>query len=424
MQSILYFAYIYRKPQDIEYFRILSNLLEKEGFQWRGIHLGVPCEDNVGYSVETIPSHCRIGDCSNEIVIDNPVPDAIKVAADMEYGASGGSIPLADIKSTLTAFAEYCDELLSKVKPFLVVIGHQFSGHHHIIRWLCEERNIRFIYHHAGVLPGTVVFEPFGQMAESWLCRQSELFQSLPVTDADMNLAHRYLEYVRKNPILRPGRKDIKTIRRCSKLEQARTQNRRIVLYAGINDFRTGVCPKSYPRSSWHSPQYEGTGDALHSLLALSGKLNFHILFKPHPSVTFQEEKWRNLSEHPSLSVFPEDSLDELFRLSDCVATIVSQIAYEALIAGLPVLLAGRMQLSGKGLCVEAINGDLEKAVINLLSWERKEHLLLEHVARLLIYYVHPWDAGLRCFLESDVSDAAKRIIELAHGRYYQRLDT
>jgi len=289
--------------------------------------------------------------------------------------------------------AEFFNDLITKLKPSLCIIWHQFNGTSMILTDLCKAKNIPYVYGHLGVLPGTVVFEPNGQMAESWVSLEKEKFCSLEVLPEDIEKATDYIRFVRKKKMDRKKQR-----LKCSvheKIAQHRKRGRKVIFYAGQNDYRSGMLPRSLKNSHIHSPHYLSTIQALKHLEEISIKKNWGIIFKPHPNI---ESKYINktnmFGDHIDMVIGA--NIFNCICQSDVTVTILSSVGYQSLIHGKPVLQLGNSQLSGMG-CIyeissrEGIDILLEKAIDEGFA-DCQKVAWINHVARLLRYYLFAYD--------------------------------
>lgn len=302
----------------------------------------------------------------------------------------------------------YIEEELKRFKPDLVILWHQFSSYHHIIASWCETNAVPIVYGEHGVLPGSWCFEFQGQMGESWIARDPERFRALPLDQRDRHQADEYLEYAVSN---RMNRKTGMISVSEAGLEDTLTQDARPkILYAGINDFKTGLQPFSRRRSLQHSGDFISTEAGLMALLPLARKNGWQVLFKPHPSIRHDAQALDAYADCLAIIDKRVDLVD-LLKYSDALATIVSQSAYMGLLHNIPVVLMGRMQLSGSGLVQEAcFRSDLEAALRRALPPEPKQHdpdALRDHVARLIRYYVMSDTYGEASLFRHDLSNLA-----------------
>lgn len=311
-------------------------------------------------------------------------------------------------------YKQYITHELKRFSPDLVVLWHQFNAYHYLIEDWCQTRGVPVLYGEHGVLPGSWCFEFGGQMAESWISRDPGAFRALPVDAGDLDRARGYLAHAVDTRMNRkaPGL----TAAEAGLADRLTADPRPKILYAGVNDYKAGLQPFSQHRTLRHTGDFISTPAGLEALLPLARKNGWHILYKPHPSIKHHPDA---LSAHQDyLSVIDKRvDLVDLLQYADALATIVSQSAYMALMHDTPVVLMGRMQLSGSGLVEEALyRRDLEAAVKSALAGgdhETRRARLEEHVARLLRYYVISAEYGEHAPFPHDLSGFAGSILQL-----------
>ncbi len=335
---------------------------------------------------------------------------AFREAVAAERETNGSSLSVASTR--LGFFQVALQRILRDNDPCLCVLWHQFNGFHLLLNELCESEGLPVVYAEYGSLPGTVVFETDGQMAESRVTTESEVFQSLQVGIAETQRAAQYLETVRAEKRSRKPRTSEVDLRPC--VEAARTQGRRIVFFAGQNDAQTGMLPRWSERAKRHSPTYADTTDCLRHLVRLAEQNDWQIMFKAHPL----DDSDHAGIESEYLDIVPGADIFDCIEQSDVTVTILSQTAYLALIHERPVVLLGRNQLSGKGCVYEghgreetltSIESALERGFTDAQRLERNLHF-----AQLLTYSLFSLDEDLVPNLERDVDVVAAYLVEIA----------
>ncbi|BAM02596.1 hypothetical protein [Phycisphaera mikurensis] len=238
------------------------------------------------------------------------------------------------------------------------VVWNQFSAVSRAVVAVCERRGVPVRYAHEGVLPGSLVIEAGGQMADSPLAQQAA--DPPPVTDAELAATRAYLVRV---AAARTSRKPPEQAADAAALDGLEGP---VLFYAGQNDEAAGFWPRSLPRARHHSPSFASTEDALAALQEVARVRRFTVLFKPHPSRR-ERHGDRPLGGvlDPAVTRYaPGADVFGCIDRADAVATIVSQVAYLALIRATPVLLLGRMPLTGWGCCTELAARDRLPAAV------------------------------------------------------------
>jgi len=172
----------------------------------------------------------------------------------------------------------------------------------------------------------------------------------------------------------------------------------------------TGIQPRSLKSSTWHSPYAQSSEEALSIVAATCKDNKWHVLYKPHPQA--RHDCYSVNNNH--VTVLPDISIYELLTICDVCITIVSQVAYEACILNKPVVLMGRLQLTGKDIAFEALDENSLQLQINAAITEgysaHLESKFIDHTARLLRYYLFGFDPAITGIIGRTCRDAAKYI--------------
>uniref|UniRef100_UPI003B52B7AB capsular polysaccharide export protein, LipB/KpsS family n=1 Tax=Roseovarius indicus TaxID=540747 RepID=UPI003B52B7AB len=312
----------------------------------------------------------------------------------MDYCASlrqgdKAELPFSVHQQFAHLFYEYIIPELKSIRPELVVLWHQFNAFHYVIEDWCRKNGVEIVYGENGVLPGSWCFEYGGQMAESWIAQHPKAFKALPIVQDDIDRARAYLEHCRTTGLNRKGQGQ--QLSGTALADWLAADDRPTILYAGINDSKTGVFPFKRDRSLKHVQEFITSEHGLEAIVNLARAKNWRVIFKPHPSVNVPVG--HGLDDGRHLAIADRDiGLVDLIKQVDVVTTIVSQSSYMSLIHGKPCVLMGRMQLSGSGLVEEALfSQQLHRAVSKCLQQgftDSMEQAFERHVARLLRYYV------------------------------------
>ncbi|KUP93558.1 capsular polysaccharide export protein, LipB/KpsS family [Tritonibacter horizontis] len=326
-----------------------------------------------------------------------------------------------DCYTSLYMYREYIEQELERFAPDLVILWHQFNAYHYAIADWCQRTGVPVMFGENGVLPGSWCFEFKGQMAESWIAQQPDVFKALPITQSDREHAASYL---RQTITARTNRKgqglSLHEVGQAAALSE---DQRPKLIYAGVNDFKTGLQPFTKRRTLKHTGDFVSTEIGLEALLPLARKNDWHILYKAHPSIKHASPGLEHYSDCLTVIDKRVDLID-LLDQADALVTIVSQSAYMALIHDTPVVLMGRMQLTGSGLVEEApYRAELERAIQTALADKGKEtrpDMLRDHVARLMKYYVIAPDYDQPGMFRYDLSDVASTVLAAIQGQKNQ----
>jgi len=304
----------------------------------------------------------------------------------------------------------YFEEVLDRTRPALCLLWHQFNAPHTLLAELCEERKLPVVFAEYGLLPGTVAFDARGQMAESWVAAESPRFCALPVDGDDLDRARSYLERVAREGRNRKPQQARAAVTQA--LLARRREGRTMVFYAGQNDAGAGMIPRDSTRARLHSPLYRSTEDGLAHLADLAGRNDWRVLFKPHPMASPPPA----LAPAQPVDVLTGADLSTCMDASACTVTILSQVAYQALIRGHPCVLLGRSPLSGKRCAYEVATRDdaeetIRRAIAKGFTDAQREAWLL-HVAQLCRYQLFAFDEDLGSAVGRGAEQAALDLVE------------
>jgi len=412
---ILYMAYITRKPLHCEYFEKVAKALREDhgidfvGFDLRGKEDGAPSflQDTMRWSRIHPLLLPMVGGLFGG---DHP-------AWDQAMGIEAGfkKIP-AKGQAGLSGFSARFKQVLARHKPSLLLLGHQFSGPHWVAADLARRLGMPVAFDHPGVLPGTMCQEFGGQMGESWVAEEPEKLLSLPLDEEDLRVADDYLDHYCGHRDTKARHPQMQAPQVYEAIDRARAQGKRLLFYAGINDYRTGMLPRDLPKAKWHSPYVESTEDGLERLLAYCRQRgDVQLVFKPHPSLDAEYLDKYDLDKEP-LIVAVGANIYDVIEKTDATASICSQVLYEACLRNRPAIPMGRLQMIGYGFAHEALREEdlgpaIEAALSEGFSPERAEKFR-QHVARLLKYYLFGWLEPASGIMTRGPAEAAKLLAE------------
>ncbi len=336
----------------------------------------------------------------------------LRSAVEMDAGYFGIDSETA-ARKTLSA-AGYIREVLEREDAALCILWHQFNGVSLAVAEHCKAVNLPYLFAHLGPLPGTIIFEPQGQMAESRICTENERFLALPVSDDDLTQAQRYLDHLRETRADRKAQTEDPTITQA--IGECRTKYNHVVFYAGQNDLRSGITPNSYPNKALHSPFLDNTAQGLTELKGWAQAHHCCVLAKPHPLDRTRKQLLKLHQPDSGIQVLEGANIFECLEASDVVVTILSTSSYLALIHGKPVVLLGKSLLNGKGCCyevdtLEALAPTLDRALSDGFT-EVQQERWLNHVAQLIRYYLFAYSEDAESRIGRGPACAAAHILE------------
>jgi len=376
---------------------------------------GHPVEGNV-MTRRFDPSSAASRSVKQELYDDLSRDRVVQNAVALEAGFL--SLPENDAAERLFSPAAAIIASFIEERPCLALIWHQFNGISMLVTRFCRSHGIPFLYVHLGPVPGVIVFEPDGQMAESWIVRENRRFMRLPLSQDDLNRSAAYLEWVREHFLDRKRQPEPGTLEYT--LRGRANTDRPVIFYAGQNDYRTGMTPRCLPDAKWHSPLYGNTVEALQHLAGIAAKQKWTVLFKPHPNLK-DAGLAPSLPHAETVVAAPGANLFECILHSDVTVTILSTSAYQALIHRRPVVLLGRMPLTGKRCAYEVpakclAAHTIRRALRNGFTAEQ-EQFWQRHLAQVLKYYVFAFDEGMEAIIGRDARQASGYLVSILQGK-------
>lgn len=281
-------------------------------------------------------------------------------------------------------------KLLAEIlKPKILIVHNKLYPMHDVMMHVCEELGVKTLFFEFGALPGTFALEDVGQMGGSRVAIEYDKFKALSVGSEDLEKAKEVCRYLKESGLNRNQQPDNGA--KQSLINRLNT-NRPIILYAGQNDYDSGICPYKPYSKALHSPIFTNSNEAAIYLAKLAKKYDWNLIYKPHP---LPVKHGRCLNEGlPDNVIWISDiDINDIIDMADVVVTILSQVGDVSLIRGKATVMLGYTQLKGKGCCYEAfdeslIEETLKKAVEQGFTPEQKK-AFIRHVAQVLKYYLY-----------------------------------
>lgn len=282
---------------------------------------------------------------------------------------------------------QYMEELVDSMHPEIVILWNEFYAVHELIKYVCIKKGIPVKYIEFGNLPGTVQFDGQGQMGESWVACESDIFQELPICQKDVVEAKKIWKFLydsKANRKKQPKTDILENIGAYGNLA------RPVIVFAGQNDYESGIQPYTYKTEKYHSPIFVSSNEAAVYLYELCKKRGWSYIYKPHPIMAGNEDFHRLPKD---MVLIKRADINDIVDIADVVVTILSTTAYVSLIRNKATLMLGYTQLKGKGCTYEAfkkedIEGKLEAALENGFCEEQRT-AFLKHLALMAKYYLY-----------------------------------
>lgn len=283
----------------------------------------------------------------------------------------------------------YIRKALTILSPKYILLWNEFYAYHHIFKAVCKELNIKIYYLEFGSLPGTFSIECLGQMGESFPGKKNKEFMKFPLKKNDISEAINVLDYMKNSKInrnIQPINNNINSIK--SRLKK----DRPTILYAGVNDYESGLFPYTENTQKYHSPYIKSSYEGAKIIAEIAKRNNWNFIYKPHPRIEIISPS-NTYDFDENVIIANSVDINEVIEVSDVIVTILSQVSYTALINEKATVMLGYTQLKGKGCCYEAFSEDqlessLVKAIKNGMTKEQKE-AFIKHVAQMLKYNLY-----------------------------------
>ena len=232
----------------------------------------------------------------------------------------------------------------------------------------------------------------------------------LPVTDNEIVEAKKVIGFMNESKLNRnvqPINNNIDLIK--EKLKP----NRPTILYAGVNDYESGLTPYTNETQKYHSPYIKSSNDGAKKILKFAKKNNWNFIYKPHPRVHIFSGD--NYEFDKDVIIAKDVDINDVIDISDVVVTILSQVSYASLIREKATVMLGYTQLKGKGCCYEAFQEEiLEKTLTDAIDkgyTEKQRSAFEKHVAQMLKYNLYN-DLTIKAIEYGQQIEAAADFIE------------
>jgi ADP-heptose:LPS heptosyltransferase len=315
------------------------------------------------------------------------------------------------IKLIVHLSIDYIKFLFQSHKPSQLLLWNQFTTWNVLIAHYAQRFSIPIRYMEHGPLPGSLCFDRQGQMGESWPATAPEEFNSLEFSSAEIACMGRHIEMLRQSGANRRPQPKGSVREKLLRFQK----NRPLLLYAGQNDFESGILPYTEKSRQYHSPIFESSRAALEYLDRLAKKKNWALIYKPHPYLVPNEEQIKRLKLSPNTIMIPTADINELIDLADVTITILSTVSYLALIRKKPVVMLGYTQLRYANATYNAFHLDeVERGIQAALRQGYTADQIqgfTAHAARLAKYYLYDGKSDIAVPYSKDVSELADEIV-------------
>lgn len=317
--------------------------------------------------------------------------------------------PWSDVeKQTIDEVAKI-ETVIKAVKPSLVLLWHQWNSLAVLGRAVADRHGIPSAIIHEGMIPGTMTIDVQGMMAESDSTGVRLNARGRDVKPYFDQARHLIAEIKTKGLDRKPS---AGTSAASQIIQAQRKRGIKTVFYAGVNDWQSGNLPADHPRAKVHSPYFMDTIDGLKALLGVAERMEFMVLFKPHPNLFPHSLE----IEHDRLIYVREANATDCIRETDITLTLLSSLAYISLAHGKPTVLMGRNTLSGVQAAYELEDyNDLDACISDALLAKQHDQRLLKyesHIAALLKDHLYPY-GEVTNFSMLTYRDTVQKLLEI-----------
>lgn len=310
----------------------------------------------------------------------------IRNAVDIYCAEKGGDFE--DAKLVIAKVYDYYVKAIEIINPRMVIVWNRFLPQHEVLCGICKENNICVLYAENGVLPGTWVLEPQGQMGKSKVATDYNSFKNLPITENEISKAAIVWDYLKQSGLNRYKQNNSAEINIC---EALKSYGLPIILFAGNYDAHAGFIPYEDEAKQYHSPFFRDSLDALEWLSELAYNNHWTLVYKPHPN---NKNKSKDIPSN--VLYLKEGNLNELIDQVDVVVTLTSQTSYISCIREKATVMLGYNQLRGKECAYEPSDkGEIEHTICAAIKYgmtEIQKKNFQKHIAQLNKYYL--FDGG------------------------------
>jgi PAS domain-containing protein len=269
------------------------------------------------------------------------------------------------------------DAILADFHPEVAAVWNGNTLESRAFAHLARTHGAAVFYLERGLLPDSLVIDPRGVNAESYLC--TEVWQEIAATppeEASLSATRRYLEEV-----IRAGRSIVNQPEAMSPAEVRAglglPPQAKFILVPAQIDWDTNII--------YHSPLFKTNTEVLEAIkAALTGREDCFIVFKPHPEEPKQIDFQALLGERGRVTT--EINLHSLLAAADLVVVRNSTVGLEAVAHRKPTAVLGRAIYSHKGFTYDlSARGELSA----LLGRALQEGFSLDQEEKAERFFTH-----------------------------------
>lgn len=297
-------------------------------------------------------------------------------------------------------------------RPNLVILYSQFKPEHLCSAMVANYLGIKIKYIHTGVLEGSISLEEKGMMGESDLYQKKYINEigEIIYTDAEIRKTKALFDKVILNKTSR--KKTVINNDIIDFIKKAKSVGKYVIFFAGSNDYESGFQPAWNDRRKNHCPNFKSTNQILEIMHHLSEVDNIQVIFKSHPHINIEKYNIPSTVKH-----FEAGCMYDVVNLCDVVFTVLSQVSYQALMLGKPVVLFGKntVELSGAVYCCESKEQLLSKIDILMRDGYTKKmsENFLKYCTFLRKKYLYLYDPIYSDYYDRDITEFTRSIFSI-----------
>jgi hypothetical protein len=236
------------------------------------------------------------------------------------------------------------DTILAEFQPDVVAVWNGCIMEARLCAELAVQAGCEVRYCERGLLPNSLVIDPQGVNAQSYLCTPAwDEIAASPVGDADVGRVRSFMRGLTRtgaSVVDQPDRCSPDTLRRRLNLPD----DSHLILLPAQIDSDTNIV--------YNSPNFATNTSVLSALMAaVREHPRLHVIFKPHPEEPSTYDVAGVLGERGS--VVADVNLHSLIDAADAIVVRNSTVGLEAAMHEKPVVVLGRALYSHKGFTLD-----------------------------------------------------------------------
>lgn len=298
---------------------------------------------------------------------------------------------------------EYYKRVIEELDAEKVLILSGWNIDNYLLKFVAEQKGIRFGVFEFGWIPGTIQVDPCGVIGQGECAQHPEIIQKVSVTNDDIQKVQAVKEFVIQNKV---DSRDF-VLSETDEIQLKKLdKTKKTVFVVGMNESGNSTVNGSDYWKKVLSSTFDSMREALEECISICRKNGWNLIFKPHPDdTTFAGDDDR----YDGIIFIRNMPVDDLIEMSDVMVSMSSTTEYRALMYNKPVVQVGITSLNHMGCTYKVddkkeLESVLMDALENGMTIEQKNNFDIL-LARLMKKYL--WDdlqeRPLRYGLPADV---------------------